>query len=110
MALGRKTGGRVKGSVNKQTKEVKQTIIEAFEKLGGVKGFVAWGKENPTDSKADPRMIWPDTFPSVGRPCHPWGASPPEDRRKDIDNLLSVLRLKCLTTSLRRRENEDEPR
>lgn len=49
MALGRKTGGRVKGSVNKQTKEVKQNIIEAFEKLGGVDGFVKWGKENQTE-------------------------------------------------------------
>lgn len=49
MALGKKTGGRVKGSVNKQTKEVKQNIIEAFEKLGGVDGFVAWGRDNPTD-------------------------------------------------------------
>lgn len=46
---GKKFGGRQKGTPNKQTKEVKQNIIEAFDKLGGVAGFVKWGRENPTE-------------------------------------------------------------
>ncbi|MBO3274098.1 hypothetical protein [Pseudomonas schmalbachii] len=47
MAVGRKTGGRLKGTPNKATKEVKDALAEAFEKLGGVSALVRWGKEEP---------------------------------------------------------------
>ena len=39
--------GRKVGAKNKFT-NIKQAFLEAFEKLGGVEGLVAWGKKNPT--------------------------------------------------------------
>lgn len=36
MALGRKTGGRQKGSPNKMTKQLKDTILQALDESGGV--------------------------------------------------------------------------
>ncbi|MCY1394487.1 hypothetical protein D3C76_497980 [compost metagenome] len=47
MATGRKTGGRLKGTPNKATKEVKEALTEAFDKLGGVAALVRWGKDEP---------------------------------------------------------------
>lgn len=49
MAKGFKTGGRQKGTPNKATAEVKQSLLDAFEKLGGVDGLVRWGIDNPTE-------------------------------------------------------------
>ena len=49
MAKGKKTGGRVKGSINKQSASVKQCIINAFEDIGGVKNLAAWASENQTE-------------------------------------------------------------
>lgn len=36
MALGKKTGGRQKGSPNKVTKQLKDTILQALDEAGGV--------------------------------------------------------------------------
>lgn len=36
MALGKKTGGRQKGSPNKITKQLKDTILQALDECGGV--------------------------------------------------------------------------
>lgn len=41
--------GRKFGEINKTTKLVKGAMTEAFERLGGVDGLVAWGRENQTD-------------------------------------------------------------
>ncbi|MGN6205969.1 hypothetical protein [Humibacter sp.] len=41
--------GRKKGSLNKTTASVKQALIDAFEKMGGVPSLVTWGKEHPTE-------------------------------------------------------------
>lgn len=49
MTIGRKTGGRPKGGLNKTTRNVKQALERAFERLGGVRSLVAWGRENPTE-------------------------------------------------------------
>lgn len=49
MALGKKTGGRVKGTPNKATKAVKDALVEAFDELGGVPALVAWAKSDPTE-------------------------------------------------------------
>ena len=43
----REGAGRPTGSANKLTTELKTTIMEAFEKLGGVKYLVTVGKDNP---------------------------------------------------------------
>lgn len=49
MALGRKTGGRRPGSLNKTTVEVKSVLLKAFEEIGGLSNLVEWGKANPTE-------------------------------------------------------------
>jgi hypothetical protein len=48
---GLKTGGRVVGSENKTTKEVKEVFKMAFDTLQGIPGvnIVDWAKENPTE-------------------------------------------------------------
>lgn len=46
---GERRGGRQKGTPNKTTTSVKSALIEAFEKMGGVKAFAKWGQENPTE-------------------------------------------------------------
>lgn len=41
--------GRPKGAPNKVTASIRQALVAAFEKLGGVKSLVAWGKANPNE-------------------------------------------------------------
>jgi len=43
---GMKFGGRKKGTPNKTTRQVKEALIEAFERLGGVDSLVEWGQDN----------------------------------------------------------------
>ena len=45
---GRKFGGRQKGTPNKTTLEIKEAIIEAFERAGGVDYLVDLAKDNPS--------------------------------------------------------------
>jgi hypothetical protein len=40
--------GRKPGSVNKTTAAVKETILVAFEGMGGLSALIEWGKANPT--------------------------------------------------------------
>ena len=47
MAIGRKTGGRQKGTPNKLTGDVKGMILEAFDKAGGVDYLVTQSTANP---------------------------------------------------------------
>lgn len=49
MALGRKTGGRQPGSVNRVTASVKAALEEAFDTSGGIDALVAWARENRTE-------------------------------------------------------------
>ena len=44
----KKSGGRKKGTPNKITKDVKEMVLEALEKLGGTEWFVEQGIANPT--------------------------------------------------------------
>ncbi len=46
---GKKTGGRRPGSPNRITLSVKQALIEAFEKRGGVKSLLEWADTEPTE-------------------------------------------------------------
>ena len=41
--------GRPKGIPNKVTLSVREAIVAAFEKMGGVDALVKWAKKNPTD-------------------------------------------------------------
>lgn len=47
MALGKKTGGRQKGTPNKTTASVKAASESAFNQLGGVKALVKWAQDDP---------------------------------------------------------------
>lgn len=40
--------GRKPGSLNKTTAAVKETLMAAFEGVGGLKALIEWGKANPT--------------------------------------------------------------
>lgn len=55
----KKTGGRKKGSSNKVSRETKENIIIAFDRLNGVDGLVKWAKDNPTEFY----KIWAKTLP-----------------------------------------------
>lgn len=44
-----KGSGRVAGTPNKATRNTKEALQEAFEKLGGVNSLVSWGKDNQTE-------------------------------------------------------------
>jgi hypothetical protein len=48
MARGHKTGGRQKGTPNKHTRAVKDMILEALDKAGGVEYLLTQAGENPT--------------------------------------------------------------
>jgi len=48
MALGRKTGGRTKGTPNK-AKDARENFSQCFLELGGVEALKKWAKENQTD-------------------------------------------------------------
>lgn len=48
MAKGKKTGGRIAGTPNKLTTEVKAAILEAFTNAGGVDYLVRQANTNPT--------------------------------------------------------------
>jgi hypothetical protein len=39
--------GRPTGRKNQYTKDIKTAYLEAFEKLGGIKGLVKWAQDNP---------------------------------------------------------------
>lgn len=49
MALGRKTGGRKKGTPNKLTASAKQAFQFAFDEIGGARALAEWARENRTD-------------------------------------------------------------
>jgi hypothetical protein len=47
--LGRKTGGRQKGTPNRVSATARDNIIRAFDDLGGVPALVEWAKANRAD-------------------------------------------------------------
>ncbi len=49
MAMGRKTGGRTKGTPNKVSGTVKDNVIEVFEGIGGIATMMEWAKQNQTE-------------------------------------------------------------
>jgi hypothetical protein len=48
MAAGRKTGGRSKGTPNKTTAALKDMILAALDRKGGIKYLVEQASTNPT--------------------------------------------------------------
>lgn len=47
--IGRKTGGRQKGTPNKATASVKAALEDAFDRLGGIEALVSWASCEPTE-------------------------------------------------------------
>jgi hypothetical protein len=59
----RKGRGRPKGSPNKVSKEAKEVIAAAAEKLGGLERLVDWAKADPQNEKAFWATIYPKLLP-----------------------------------------------
>jgi hypothetical protein len=61
MAIGKKTGGRQKGTPNKVTVAVKDAIAAAADGLGGTDRLIAWAQEDPTNE----RVFWGQIYPKL---------------------------------------------
>lgn len=48
MAAGRKTGGRQKGTPNKTTAAIKEMVLAALDRAGGVEYLLGQASSNPT--------------------------------------------------------------
>lgn len=66
MALGKKTGGRVKGTPNKLSTTLKETILEALHLEGGVDYLRLQAKENPAQFMALIGKVLPMTVQHSG--------------------------------------------
>jgi hypothetical protein len=71
MAIGKKTGGRTKGTPNKTTASVKQALSEAFEGMGGVDALLAWGSDNQTEFYKLWAKLLPVDVTTGGNPLSP---------------------------------------
>lgn len=49
MAKGKKTGGRQKGSLNKTSLNVKESVMRVYDLIGGDDAFADWAKTNKTE-------------------------------------------------------------
>lgn len=63
MAIGKKTGGRKKGTPNKMTKTALEAISYAADALGGPERLVAWAQEDPANEKVFWGTIYPKLLP-----------------------------------------------
>ncbi len=61
MAIGKKTGGRVKGTPNKTTAAFKEAVELAAQALGGNERLVEWAKEDPKNE----RDFWVAIYPKL---------------------------------------------
>jgi hypothetical protein len=77
MALGKKTGGRVKGVPNKLTTGAKEVIAQVAVNIGGVTRMTKWVRESADNEKA----FWTSTYTKL-LPLQVAG---------DTDNPLSVI-------------------
>lgn len=71
MAIGRKTGGRAKGTPNKKTTAVKEALQQAFEDMGGSGALASWGKENPGEFYKLWVKLLPQDINHGGQPENP---------------------------------------
>lgn len=58
-----KTGGRVKGTLNKTTMAAKEAIAAAADALGGSDRLVEWAKEDALNERAFWTSIYPKLLP-----------------------------------------------
>ena len=59
--IGRKTGGRQKGTQNKLTHDVRAAILDAAESMGGAARLAEWAKESPENE----RLFWSRIYTRV---------------------------------------------
>ena len=74
MAIGKKTGGRQKGTPNKLTATVKDSILAAFDEAGGVAYLVERAREHPVAFMALLGKVLPiqaELSGADGSPLHP---------------------------------------
>jgi hypothetical protein len=82
--------GRPKGLPNKVTRVVKELLADAFDELGGLPAFVAWGRKNPTEFY----KLWAKLLPTqlTGDRDNPlYVASPDERARGQLESKLNAL-------------------
>jgi hypothetical protein len=63
LAVGKKTGGRQKGTPNKLTSIAREAIELAAAKLGGAMRLAEWAKEDPANERAFRTSIYPKLLP-----------------------------------------------
>ena len=63
MALGKKTGGRVKGTPNKLSTGAKEVIAQVAKNIGGVSRMTQWVREDPLNERAFWSSIYPKLLP-----------------------------------------------
>lgn len=61
MALGKKTGGRLPGSPNRLTSEVRDAILKVADDLGGPERLLSWAREAPENE----RTFWANIYPKL---------------------------------------------
>jgi hypothetical protein len=87
MAAGRKTGGRVKGTPNKDNKELKEMILGALDRAGGIKYLHEQAAANPTAFLSLIGRVLPMTINGTG-PGNSidirWGGGQPTGDRSAI--------------------------
>jgi hypothetical protein len=66
MAAGRKTGGRAKGTPNKENKELKDMILGALDKAGGIGYLHEQANANPTAFMSLIGRVLPMTVTGTG--------------------------------------------
>ena len=49
MAVGKKTGGRQKGTPNKVSGTVRENVVTVFDQIGGLESMAKWAVENQTE-------------------------------------------------------------
>lgn len=88
---GERRGGRQKGVPNKLTADIKETIIEAFGKLGGVAYLEKVGRENPQVFCALLGKVLPSQLQHSGV-VGSYAAQPIPVEQRDSDALASAAR------------------
>lgn len=61
MALGKKTGGRLPGSPNKLSSDVRDAILQVADDLGGPGRLLSWAREAPENE----RTFWANIYPKL---------------------------------------------
>ena len=80
--------GKPPGALNKTSLSVKEALIEAFDKMGGVPALIAWGQRE--ENQAEFYKLWAKIMPTQhelsgpnGQPLQIYTGVPPQDKPDD---------------------------